>query len=337
MVYEQIPLASLTTLRVGGNARYIIPCRTEEQVREAVQFAAERNLPWRVLGGGSNVLAADEGFPGVIIHMGIGRVAVVPDTDRTLVFVGAGVGWDELVQHVADRGLWGIENLAGIPGTVGAAPVQNIGAYGVELKDVLHSVHALDTLSGELRTFTAAECGFGYRESYFKHNRSLIILSVVLALHEEGSAQIAYKDLAAYAADGGDVTTPAAVGAAVREIRARKFPDLAIQGTAGSFFKNPVVPTAVYEQLQTQYPALPGFPQADGVKIPLAFILDRVLGLRGYREGAVALFERQPLVLVTDAGATADAVDVFAQTIATRVHDATGIVIEREVQHLRIA
>lgn len=334
IVRENVPLAALTTLRVGGAARYVASCTSEEDVREALVFAQEHEVPWRVLGGGSNVLASDEGFPGVIIHMQIDRLAVVPDTDHVFVFAGAGVVWDDLVHAAAAEGLWGIENLAGIPGTVGAAPVQNIGAYGTELKDTLYMCHALDVRTGEVRKFMNEDCEFGYRESRFKHDKNLIILSLVLTLHEDGMPQTTYKDLATYAASGALLSTPEVVGDAVRAIRARKFPDVRMFGTAGSFFKNPVVSTDVYEKLRATHTELPGFPQENGVKIPLAFILDKVLGLRGYREGNVALFSEQPLVLVTDIGASAQEVDAFAQTIAARVYDATAITIEREVQNI---
>lgn len=332
IIRERVPLAQLTTLRVGGAARYVIACETREDVSAALAFARERALPWRVLGGGSNVLADDAGYEGVILEMRLPGIEAVAREGRMLVTAGAGVPWDDLVRFAADAGLWGLENLAGIPGTVGAAPVQNIGAYGAETKDTLHSVEALDARSLGVRTIPNEECGFGYRESRFKHDRSLVILSVTFALSKDGAPALAYKDLEAARVQGADLSAPAAIADAVRAIRARKFPDTRTHGTAGSFFKNPTVSEEAYASLTVRHPDLPGFPNAGGVKIPLAFVLDRMLGLRGYREGSVSLFTEQPLVLVASEGANASMIDAFADGIATRVYDETGVAIEREVQ-----
>lgn len=331
---EHVPLEALTTLRVGGVARFVCECVTEEDVREAIAFATAEDLPWYVLGEGSNVLAPDAGYAGVIIRMLGADVRTEERDDRVLVTALAGIRWDALVTEAARLGLWGIENLAGIPGTVGASPVQNIGAYGMEVKDTIESVRILDTKDGALRTLAAAECDFGYRDSRFKRDASLVILSVTFALTRDGTPQVAYKDLANAASEGKDLSTPGAIGNAVRAIRARKFPDLSVQGTAGSFFKNPVIDRAHFATLKESYAQMPGYETIEGIKIPLAFVLDQVLGLRGHLHGNVSLFENQPLVLVTREGATADEVDAFADEIVRRVHEKTGIVIEREVRVL---
>ena len=332
---EHVRLSVLTTLRVGGAASFLARCKSEEDVRAALAFANERGLPWRVLGGGSNVLAADEGFAGVIIRMELDGSAFDPvQDDAVIATLGAGVGWDTFVRESAARGLWGVENLAGIPGTVGAAPVQNIGAYGSETKDTIVEVRALDTRTGQLRILPSEACGFGYRDSRFKQDASLIILSVSFRLSYDAGPKLTYADLARAQEAGADLSSPAAVGETVRAIRAKKFPDLSAIGTAGSFFKNPVITKDAYDALVGRYPELPSYPATNGVKIPLAFILDRVIGLRGYRDGSVALFEAQPLVLVAHEGATARDIDAFANDVASRVHDATGITIEREVRLL---
>lgn len=329
---EQVPLSSLTTLRVGGSARYVAPCTSEAEVRVALAFARAEHLPWRVLGQGSNVLAADNGFAGVLLQMLVPGVSSEERGDKVVITAGAGVPWDELVEEAARRGLWGLENLAGIPGTVGAAPVQNIGAYGSEVKDTLTEVRALDTDTGEIREFSSETCAFGYRDSLFKREPKYVILSVSFVLSRTGSASLGYKDLQAAKERGADLATPAAVGKEVRAIRARKFPDLGTHGTAGSFFKNPTITHAAYEELTAKYPAMPGFKSDEGVKVPLAFVLDKVLGLRGHRVGHVWLYSEQPLVLVADSGARAQDIDVFANDIAARVYAATGIRIEREVR-----
>jgi len=329
---EQIPLASLTTLRVGGNARFVIECVSREDVKEAITFAQEQNLPWSALGEGSNVLALDEGYDGVVIALRIPGIASV-DTDTSVtITVGAGVSWDALVREAADCNLWGLENLAGIPGTVGAAPVQNIGAYGAEVKDTLSTVEVCNTETKEIEVLTKEECAFGYRDSRFKHDKRFVILSVSFSLSKSAEPNINYKDLVAAREQGADLRTPGAIGDAVRAIRARKFPDLRKVGTAGSFFKNPTISTVAYESLKERYPDIPGFPNEEGIKIPLAFVLDRILNLRGYREANVSLFEHQPLVLVAHESATEKEIDTFAQSIATRVYEATNISIEREVQ-----
>lgn len=333
IIRENVFLASLSTLRVGGAARYVLECESGEDVAEAAAFAEEHSLPWSVLGEGSNVLASDEGYDGVVVAVRIPGITVVDSNESVMLIVGAGVSWDALVVEAAARNLWGLENLAGIPGTVGAAPVQNIGAYGAEVKDTLQSVEVFDTQTKVIRTFTREECAFGYRDSRFKHDARFVILSVSFRLSKSARPNIAYKDLTTALAQGVVLDTPRTIGNEVRAIRARKFPDLRKVGTAGSFFKNPTISEEAYTSLKEQYADLPGFPNEHGVKIPLAFILDHVLNLRGYSEGNISLFEHQPLVLVAHNGATAREVNTFANNIAARVMNATGINVEREVRN----
>jgi UDP-N-acetylmuramate dehydrogenase len=292
------------------------------------------SLPWYLISGGSNLLAPDEGFNGVVIHITSSSITFEEEGNSIRVIADAGVVWDEFVSETVARGLWGIENLAGIPGSVGAAPVQNIGAYGVEVKDVLSWVEVLDTKSLELKKLQADECKFGYRESIFKHDSTRIILRVAFTLMKEGAVRAEYKDIAKKVAEGVPLQTPAQVAEVVRAIRAQKFPDLSQCGTAGSFFKNPIISREQFEVLESKYPDVPHFVAGNNVKIPLAWILDNVLNIKGFSEGAVRLFEKQPLVLVTEEGATAQDVDAFANKIATLVLDATGITIEREVRSL---
>jgi UDP-N-acetylmuramate dehydrogenase len=331
---ENVPLAKLTTLRVGGRARYVCTVSSVEEVADAVLFAREHELPFRVLGGGSNVLANDTGFSGIIIRMNIPGISYIEDGTDTLVRVGAGVVWDALVDSVALRGLWGLENLAGIPGTVGASPVQNIGAYGADVSAIFESALVFNSQSMNLSVYTKDDCLFGYRDSAFKHNRDLIICEVTFRLSRLGAPQLGYSDVAQLVRDGVDMSTPERIGAAVRDVRAKKFPDMRTHGTAGSFFKNPIVSREVFAKLSASYGAIPSFPAVNGIKIPLAFILDRALNLKGFRSGTVSLFGNQPLVIVADVGSTAHDVDAFARDVEKKVFDATGIVIEREVQSL---
>ena len=337
-VEENVLLKTITTLRVGGPARAVAHCTTVDDIREALAYARERHLPFYPLGEGSNVLAHDEGYAGVVLQIALpGLTFETQPDDTTLMSAGAGVSWDEAVEAAAERGLWGIENLAGIPGFMGAAPVQNIGAYGMELKDTFAYADVIDTATNEVHRLTREECAFGYRDSRFKHEPNLIITSVTLRLKSEGTPKIEYGDLQRARDEGVDLTTPRAIGIAVRAIRSHKFPDRTQFGTAGSFFKNPVISESAYAKLAERYGTVPRFPNPNGVKIPLAFVLDKVLGLRGHRKGPAWLFGAQPLVLVVDADGEAKDVEALATEIETRVKEATDITIEREVRSMPCA
>ncbi len=331
-IEEHVPLAKLTTLKVGGAARFVLHAASDEDVAEAVAFASERGLSFYALGEGSNVLPNDEGYEGVIIRIEIPGVLFEEMGDEMLVIAGAGVSWDALVQEVAIRSLWGFENLAGIPGTVGAAPVQNIGAYGADIGQTLRYVDVYDATLGATRRLTSAECRLGYRDSRFKHEPNLIILRAAFALSTVAAPRIEYGDLLKAKEEGIDLSTPESIGRAVRAIRAKKFPDLSAFGTAGSFFKNPVLTPDAYVALQAAHGTVPQFPNPNGIKIPLAFVLDKVLSLRGFRQGNAFLFGAQPLVLVLEKGGSARDIDALANVVEARVHDATGITIEREVR-----
>lgn len=333
-VRERVPLSSLTTLRAGGPAAFVADCASEEELAAAFAFANERGLAWYALGDGSNVLAADEGYEGLVVRPRLTELSFEQAEKGVRAIAGAGVSWDGFVREAASRGLWGVENLAGIPGTVGAAPVQNIGAYGAELADTLEFVDAYDADRGSVFRFSAKECELGYRDSRFKKERGLVIVRAGFLLASAGAARDAYADLRRARDEGADLSAPAAVAEAVRAIRARKFPDLSVHGTAGSFFKNPVISEESFAALKERYPDMPGFPGPRGVKVPLAFVLDKALGLRGFRMGAAWLYEAQPLVLVLDAGGSAAEVDALAREVAARVREATGIAIEREVRSL---
>jgi UDP-N-acetylmuramate dehydrogenase len=331
IVREHVPLSTLTTLRTGGEARYVLEAASPDEVVEALAFARARNLSVVVLGEGSNMLAADEGYAGVVLRLTSNDLRHEED----ILTADAGVSWEALVQEAATKNLWGLENLAGIPGTVGAAPIQNIGAYGIEAKDVIAFVDALSLADGSLVRLSNEECGFGYRDSRFKRDGMHIIMRVGFSLSVHAAPQLSYPDLVNAQAEGVSLSTPQEIGDAVRAIRTKKFPDLSKFGTAGSFFKNPIVEGAHADELHALYPELPAYEAVGGVKIPLAYILDKVLNLRGHRSGAAWLYDKQPLVLVLDAGGSAHDVDVLADDVAMRVFDATKIKIEREVRTLK--
>ncbi len=340
MLSERVPLSSLTTFKLGGEARGVAACQNLDDVKTALALSRERGLPWYVIGGGSNLLVNDAGYDGIIIRMVGGALSFEDSSNEsTLAIAEAGAAWDSFVEESITRALWGLENLAGIPGSVGGAPVQNIGAYGADVSDTLAWVEAYDTASDTLRRFTKEECHLGYRESRFKHDPSLIIMRVAFMFSHHGTPHLEYKDLKIKAKEaverGERLDTPLAIARTVREIRAGKFPDLNVSGTAGSFFKNPTLSREEFENLQKKYPELPGYAAEEGIKISLAWILDHVLNLKGYLKGHVRLFEKQPLVIVAEKGATTHDVDTLANEIESRVLETTGIVLEREVRMLR--
>lgn len=330
---ENVPLAPLTTLGVGGEARYFTEARSLDDVRAAIAFARERGLPVFPLGGGSNLLVPDEGVEGVVVKVEMSDVAFEDAGTDTFVIAGAGALWEDVVNHAAERGFFDIENLAGIPGTIGGAAVQNIGAYGAELASVFAYADVIDSETGVARRITPVEATFGYRTSLFKENRSLIVTRVALCLSKRATANLSYPDLLRAQAEGVPLTTPAEIASAVRAIRARKFPKREEEGSAGSFFKNPVISRTLADALAERFPGMPLFPRPDGkVKVPLAWLLDHALALKGFSKGSARLYEKHPLVVVARAGARAADVDALAQEVAELVKSATGIVIEREVE-----
>ena len=350
---ENVSLADRTTLKVGGFARYFFEAESEEEIKEAVKYAASKKLPIFVLGGGSNVLVSDDGFSGVVIQ--IMTRGVLYD-EKGGARAASGVSWDTFVADTVSRGLWGLENLSGIPGTVGAAPIQNIGAYGAEAKDTIESVRALDMRTGKERIFGNAECRFGYRDSFFKslEGKNFIVLEVTFKLSKEPKPNISYKDLKEYFktekkeddfrarslseahkrenyALFSKSLSATNIRSAVIEIRSKKFPDLSKVGTAGSFFKNPVISQEHFDKLKKKYPELPFFAAKNGVKVPLAYILDKICGLKGFKKGNVELFQNQPLVLVNTGSATAKEIRDFSAEIKKAVKEKTDIDIEEEV------
>lgn len=331
---EKVSIAAYTTFHVGGVADYVITVTDIEGLRDALSWARQQvSLPLLVLGGGSNVVMSDEGYRGVVIINRIHGYAYTHDAGGEVVTIGAGEVLDDAIARLAADGYWGLENLSAIPGTVGATPIQNVGAYGVEVSDVVVSVSAVHKDSGEQRVFARDECGFGYRDSFFKkpEGRAWIITEVTFRVTKTYAPVLTYKDLAPLVSE--TLVTPEQVRAAVIAIRSKKFPDWRTVGTAGSFFKNPLIGADMYHALQVRYPDIPGYLQADGqVKVSLGWILDHVCSLKGYREGLVRLYEAQALVMVAERGATAAEIATFASRVEAIVFEKTGIVIEREVQ-----
>lgn len=333
-IEANIPLRNHTTFHIGGNADAFVVVQSEAELVEAVTYARETHQPITILAGGSNMLISDEGIRGLVIKIAIPDIdyEVVPPY-AALVRVGAGVMLDTLVKDTVARGYWGLENLSAIPGTVGATPVQNVGAYGVEVASHIVAVKALHLCSGEFRIFTNADCNFGYRMSFFKtpEGADYVITEVTFSLSKVPTPHVQYADLRRIFSDRDPSLQE--IRDAVIHIRAQKFPDWNVIGTAGSFFKNPHIPLREYQALREKYPDAPGYDDGRGlIKVPLGWIIDKVLGMKGAREGNVGTYEAQSLVMVNHGGAKAVEVDAFARTIEERVKEKTGIHIEREVR-----
>jgi UDP-N-acetylmuramate dehydrogenase len=336
-IKENVPLAPYTTLKVGGAAEYFTTVSTEDALVEAVAFAEAQGLPTHILGGGSNTLVADEGVKGLVMHMAIrGMRSEVSDGGTVLLTVGAGEEFDAVVAYSVEEGWWGLENLSHIPGTVGATPVQNVGAYGVEIQDVVSNVRVYDPISNSFKVLTNHECMFGYRDSIFKRERGkrLVITGVVFKLQTVARRHIEYKDLASRFE--GVLPSQKEIREAVMKIRSAKFPDWKKTGTAGSFFKNPFVTEEQFEALKAKYPEMPGFKTESGsVKIPLGWVLDKLLDLRGYTQGNISTFENQALVLVAYEGATAREIKDFADRIVSRIKKEIDLDVEWEVTQMK--
>ncbi len=328
-IQEQIPLGPLTTFQLGGPARFFARAASVEHIAEALAFAKEKNLRVFMLGGGSNVLIDDAGFDGLVIKV---ELAGVEEEETTLI-AAAGENWDALVARAVAKNLWGIENLSGIPGTVGGAVVQNIGAYGQALSQTLEWVEALDTQSGKVERLSRDQLGMGYRSSVFKQQEGrYVVLRAVLHLSATPVPVTSYKDLAVrFAGQNPSITD---IREAVLEIRANKFPDLSVEGTAGSFFKNPILSENSAKKLQELYPELPLFtmPETAGVKVPLAWLFDHALNLRGTSVGGARLFEKQLLVVAAARNSSAHDVRALAEKVSLEVKNKCNITIEPEVR-----
>lgn len=327
-MFAQHNLRPYNTFGLHATARYFATIGSENELREFLIDNAHQSLPLYVLGGGSNILLTGD-VNGIVLKMEIKGVEVLDETETAVrVRVGAGENWHGFVLHSIAQGWGGVENLALIPGTVGAAPMQNIGAYGMEIKSVCVAVEAMDAQTGAIRTFSAEECRFGYRESVFKHELKgkYIITRVHFLLAKAPHAlHIGYGDVKNF-----QPTNIQEVADAVISIRRSKLPDPAEIGNSGSFFKNPVVSAQQFAELQQKYPEIPHFDAPDGVKIPAAWLIERC-GWKGKRLGNYGVHDRQALVLVNYGGASGAEILALADAIILSVQQTFGISLEKEV------
>ena len=328
-----VSLRPFNTFGIEARAHALLPVHTVEDLRAVRDDPALNKLPRLVLGGGSNLLLTGD-FNGLVLQMrGAGIGIVAEHDDVTLVRAGAGENWHGLVLWTLAHGLGGLENLSLIPGSVGAAPIQNIGAYGSELKDCFHALTAFDFETGELLELDRAACEFNYRDSVFKHRLRdrAVILDVTFALPRRWQPNLRYAELAQeIAARGLAEPTPADISDAVIAIRRRKLPDPAVTGNAGSFFKNPVVSAAQRDALLARHPRLVSHAQDDGsFKLAAGWLIDQC-GWKGRTMGAAGVYERQALVLVNRGGATGADVVALAQAIQHDVERSFGVRLEPE-------
>ena len=349
LLQENIPLAPLTTFRIGGPARYFVEAKTAEEVREAVAFAQSKNLKLFVLGGGSNLVVADSGWPGLVLKIatsGIDRRPGSGDEGRILFDVGAGETWDRFVSHAVVAQCAGVECLSGIPGSVGGTPVQNVGAYGQEVADTIESVEVLDLRNSDLRDTQVREmcndaCGFSYRSSIFNTSERgrFIILRVTYALTPGGEPHLEYADLKRHFE--GRETRPnlAETREAVRHIRAMKGM-LIVPGdpdcqSAGSFFKNPVLSEEHHEALKKLAAAkgfaIPSYPALETKKkVSAAWLVEKSGFARGYGFGQVGISTKHALAIVNRGGATAAEVLALKEQIQHRVEELWHVRLEPE-------
>lgn len=326
-IRRDVELRPFNTLALLGRAQHFVTVADLDQAREALAFARERGLAVTVLGAGSNLVLAGD-LPGLVIRVAIRGRALVAERDGQLELrLGAGEDWHATVEYSLGQGWYGLENLALIPGTVGAAPVQNIGAYGVELEHRFVALEALEIATGELRRFSGADCGFGYRDSFFKRTGRdrWLITGVTLALSRIPNLVLDYPALrAALATQSETALSPAVVAAAVCALRRARLPDPLLLPNAGSFFENPVVEASVAETLIGQFPGLVTFPAPAGrVKLAAAWLIDQC-GWRGVQRDGVAVHDRQALVLINRGGGAA-ALLALAEAIRASVRERFGV------------
>lgn len=349
---KNISLKPFNTFGIDVVADYWIEIFHSDDIAKLLDTDLYRQFPHYVLGGGSNVLFPDD-YHGIIIKNSIPGVTVISENDHYVFLrVGAGIIWDNLVLHCLKKGWGGIENLSMIPGQTGAAPIQNIGAYGVELESVFVSLEAMHMKNGIIEVFNREMCRFGYRDSIFKRTckDQYIITTVTLKLHKKPQVNISYKPLMGMLTEKGvNQPTIQDVSRVVREIRSSKLPDPVVTGNAGSFFKNPIISAGRFAQLQNEYQDIPGFPvmnlpgslidndplsEADHVpeyvKIPAAWLIE-MCGFKGMRDGDAGIHKQHALILVNHGHATGEQILGIARNIREKVQEKFGIMLDPEV------
>lgn len=335
IIQQNISLKPFNTFGIDANAKYFTEAESVEDLKDILANPSIKSFPLLVVGGGSNLLLTKD-FEGLIIHIKINGIAVVDeDTENIFVQAGAGEGWHQFVVYCIEHNYAGVENLSLIPGSVGAAPMQNIGAYGVEIKETFHSLQALNIETLAIETFTNGECKFGYRESIFKHEAKgkYIITHVIFKLSKTATFNTSYgaigEELEAMGVDRNNITIQD-VSQAVINIRSSKLPNPAEIGNAGSFFKNPVVSAEKVAELKAHYPDMPAYPSGEQTKLAAGWLIEQC-GWKGFREGDYGVHAKQALVLVNYGNAKGNEIFNLSTQILQSVKEKFGVDLEREV------
>lgn len=330
-------LRHLNTFGLDSSARFFVEVSSVTELTEILTDQVWKDTPKFILGGGSNVLFTRD-IDALVIHPAIkGIEKLKEDDEHVWLKVGGGEIWHDFVMYCVAHNYGGVENLSLIPGTVGAAPMQNIGAYGVEIKDVIQSVEAVSIQTGEVRIFSKEECQFGYRESVFKRDLKdqYIITGAIFILNKKPVLNVGYGDIqkTLQEMNVAEVTIKT-VSEAVMHIRRSKLPDPAVIGNAGSFFKNPEIALDLYTDLQSKFPGIPGYPVGDEkIKVPAGWLIEKA-GWKGYRQGAIGVHEKQALVLVNYGGGKGSEIKTLSETIQDSVEEKFGIRLNAEVNFL---
>lgn len=333
-IHTDIPLKNYITMRLGGSARFMADISTPDEAAALYKRAAEQQLPFYILGGGSNTLVRDDGFPGIVLRMRIPGFEVVGSTlHSTSIRIGAGELWDDIVRRTVEMGLGGIEAMSAIPGTAGAAPVQNIGAYGQEISETLIALDAYDTHTDTFVTLSNEDCDFTYRHSIFRGREAgrYIITSITLELTKNLPSPPFYASLSSYL-EAHTITsfTHQTIRDAVIAIRHEKLPDPATAPNTGSFFKNAIVQEWHYEELQKTYPDMPHYDMGDKTyKIPTGWLIEKA-GLRGQLLHGIRVYQPNALVLVNESAQTYDDLAHARDEIIATVRDTFRIIIAQE-------
>lgn len=342
-IQENVPLAPFTTFQVGGPARYLVEAHSESDVKDALHFAAERRAPLFVLGGGSNLVIADAGWPGLVLKIALAGIEFSADGGDVLFQAGAGESWDDFVAQAVECNCAGIECLSGIPGTVGGTPVQNVGAYGQEVSQTITTVRVLEIATGKVSELSNEQCGFAYRTSVFNTSQCdrYIVLEVHYRLRQGGKPTVDYADVKKFFAAAGTQPTLQQVRDAVREIRRSKAM-LLVSGdedcrSAGSFFKNPLVSRAEADSIEAlarqRVPdkPLPSYPAQGGqVKLPAAWLVEHAGFHKGYTRGPVGISRKHSLAIVNRGGATACDILALKKEIEDKVFHVWGVRLQPE-------
>lgn len=333
-IHTNIPLKNLTTMKLGGPAKYFAEVHTVQELHELYQDAQSKNIPVFILGGGSNVIAHDEGYPGLVLRMKItGFEVVADDLNSTTIKIGGGELWDETVKRTVDMRLTGIEAMSAIPGTSGAAPVQNIGAYGQEIADTLVSLEAYDTTTHSIVTLQNADCGFAYRHSIFRGDQQgrYVITSITLKLSKSLPAPPFYDALQKYFDEHAiSIFTQQIVRDAVMAIRADKLPDPTVRPNTGSFFKNAIIEQWQLADLKARFPDIKTYEMGDGrVKVPSGWLIENA-GFKGKFLHGMRVNDKNALVLINEAATSYADLAAARDEIIGKVRDTFQIIIEQE-------